>query len=73
MDFFVLDETEFNRYRDQEEFHTYPDLYASEETNPMFSGRLSPGDYHIVFDNTSFTGGDPNGAVEANYTVRVTR
>ena len=70
MDFFVVDDVEFDRFRDQKEFRIYEGLGASGESNPILSNRLSPGEYHVVFDNTDSTGVEANGTVEANYTVR---
>ena len=72
MDFYVLDQNEFNRYRDQEEFQFSQRLSAISTTSPQISGRLNPATYYVVFDNTNFAGTEANGEVQADYTVRQT-
>ena len=72
MDFYVLDENEFSRYRDQKEFQFYQDFSAIDTPNPQFSGRLGAGKYHIIFDSAEFTGSRPDGQVRSEFTVKQT-
>jgi len=71
-DVFVLDETEFNRYRDQEEFQYSEDFVARGQREIRFSGTWTDEYLYIVFDNTAFTEAQPDGEITANYTVRQT-
>jgi hypothetical protein len=71
-DVFVLDETEFNRYRDQEEFQYFQQLSGFGEQTIRFEGGMPAGKYYAVFDNTAFTETQPDGKITANYTVRQT-
>jgi hypothetical protein len=71
-DVFVLNENEFNRYRDQEEFQYSEDFVARGQREIRFSGTWTDEYLYIVFDNTAFTEAQPDGEITANYTVRQT-
>jgi len=71
-DMFVLNENEFNRYRDQEEFQYFEDFVARGQREIRFSGTWTDEYLYIVFDNTAFTETQPDGEITANYTVRQT-
>lgn len=71
-DLFVLNQNEFNRYRDQEEFQYLTEFTAFGKRDLRLSGQWTDEYLYIVFDNTAFTRTAPDGEVVANYTVRQT-
>ena len=69
-DVFVLNENEFNRYRDQEEFQYVQEFAALGQRDIRLTGTWTDEYLYIVFDNTAFTEAQPDGEISANYTVR---
>ena len=71
MDFYILTENEFNRYRDGNDFRVVSEKLAADgATSPNLSGEISAGSYYAVFDNAAFTATEPDGEVTANYRLR---
>lgn len=73
MDFYILTETEFNRYRDENDFRVVSEQLAADgATSPNLSRPLNAGSYYAIFDNAGFTATVPDGEVTASYRLRWT-
>lgn len=69
-DVFVLNENEYNRFRDREEFQYFEEFSAFGQRQIRFSGTWTAENLYVVFDNTAFTRTAPDGKIVANYTIR---
>lgn len=69
IDVFTMETSEFERYRDKEEFLLLRDLSASDTDGATLTAGVTSGDYTISFDNTGYTGASPGGEVRAEYEI----
>lgn len=53
VDFFAMDENEFNRYRDEEEFLFLEDYSFESRESIEIEGELTSGEYRFVIDRTN--------------------
>ena len=70
LDYYLLEQSEFDRYREQKEFSIFTRAYAEGKTTPSFSATMGPGDYEFVFDNTVMGPTQPNGEVKSGYRLK---
>jgi len=74
IDLFVMDDDEYDRYRDRDRDTQYlTELSSIRSVEDSVRGALSPGEYHFVFDNTGVFGADPQEkvTVEISITARL--
>jgi hypothetical protein len=71
-DVFVLDENEYDRYRDGDDNVSFPnDLSAFETTDVDFSARIHSGDHRVVFDNSRRYGTGPEESLTVDFSIAI--
>lgn len=69
MDVYTMESSEFERYRDREEFLLIQDLSVDNTDDATLTSDVNSGDYTIAFDNSGFTGASPDGEIRAEFEI----
>lgn len=69
MDLYILEEDEYDRYRDQRSFQVFGEADESGKTNPQLTTEVPAGEHMVIFDNAAFTQTEPTGEIEGEYTI----
>lgn len=71
IDVWVMEDDEFDRYREREDALYLSSVSRSEVRRFDISGQLNAGDYVICFDNSAFNGAQPEGEAQVSFTMAV--